>query len=310
MIERGDFMNNGFFIGNKNTFLDSYVQKSASLGLIGKGDGCEIMIQNVQANETIFIDPADNPETLEFFYIISGTIEYLLNDESTILCEGDTFYVQHLTETIQLTTTSDVQLLYLSTAPVFQYLSKTISDLTKLAEEVEKKDSYTHSHIQRVKEYSLKMAMKLHLSKDITENIVYASLFHDIGKMNIPDDVLNKPSSLSNIEFSIVKNHPKDGVDIVSGTFYKKIAAMIEQHHEKVDGTGYPAGLKGEEIHIGARIISVADSYDAMTTDRPYRKALTNEEAATELIRCKNTQFDALIVDTFIAILKQEGAIT
>lgn len=299
--------NKGFFFSDSNTYLEQYSQKSAMLGLLAKGNGCEIMIQEIKKNSVMFLEPGENKELLEFFYILKGSLAVISGKDKYNLNENDVFYGHHLTNTVELKSTSDTRLLYFTTEPVFQYLSSTIKDLTVLAEEVEKKDMYTHSHIQRVRDYALKIANKLNLSKEMTENIVYAALFHDIGKINVPDDVLLKNRKLTDLEYEVVKKHPEGGEVIVSKTYFKNISKIIEQHHERMDGSGYPKGLKNEEILIEARIIAIADSYDAMTSDRPYRQAMTPKKAVQELTKNKNSEFDESIVSIFLEILDEEG---
>lgn len=300
-------MDKGFYIARNGDYIDKFVQNSGQLSLLAKGDGTEIMLQKIKEKEIVFIEPSDIGETMEFFYILEGEIEVYNNEDKLKLRNGDHFYVHHLKDTVQFTTCSEVTLLYFSTQPLFHYLSETIKDLTELAEKVEKKDMYTHSHIQRVKDYSVKIGNRLNLSFEKIENIAFASLFHDLGKINVPDEILNKPGELTQEEFECIKKHPIDGAELVEKTYYKSIGKIIEQHHERIDGNGYPNGLKGHEILIEAKIISVADSYDAMTTDRPYRKGLSPQEAVEELKRLRNLHYDKVIVDKFIEILEEEG---
>lgn len=300
---------NGFYIGIEGQCIEKFVQNSGELSLLGKGDGAEVMVQKIKANEAVVIEPGDYSELMEFFYVMEGKLEFLNNHEKTILKPGDHFYSHNLKETIQFNTISDVTLLYFTTQPVFHQLSATIRELLQLANKVAEKDLYTHTHIQRVKDYAIKIGNKLNLSKEKIEDIAFASLFHDLGKINIPDEILNKPGSLTDEEFELIKKHPSDGMDLVKKTYYNNIAEIINQHHERLNGSGYPRGLKGDEILLEARIIAVSDSYDAMTTDRSYKKALSAQAAVDELIRLKGTYYDEVIVNAFIHILKEEKEI-
>lgn len=301
-------MAEGLYMGNKDSYIDIAKQSSGELNLLAKGDGAEVMVQKISAHEIVFIDPGEISETMEFFYILEGTLE-LDDGEKSILKKGDYLYTHHLKETIQFKTISDITLLYFSTQPLFHYISKTVNELTDLAKSVEKKDMYTHSHIQRVKDYAVKIGNKINLSKERIENIAFAALFHDIGKVNVPDEVLNKPGRLTEEEFEFIKKHPCDGVSLVDKTYYKYIGKIIEQHHERLDGSGYPMGLKGDEILIEAKIIAIADTYDAMTTDRPYRKGLSPQIAIDELKRLRGIHYEKKLVDVFIDILKEEETI-
>lgn len=299
-------MKNGLFVGSSADYIERYSQKSADLSLIGKGGTCEIMIQNITKGSNAFVEPGDLPETMEFFYVLEGELSIPLEDETKELKRGDYFYSHHLTETIHFETKTDVKLLYISNEPVFKYLSSTIQELTEIAKEVEIKDVYTHGHSMRVKDYSVMIANKLNLSKERIENLTYASLFHDIGKIDIPDEILNKPSRLTDEEYEIIKKHPENGIRFVEKTYYNNIGEIILQHHERIDGSGYPRGLKEDEILLEAKIIAVADTYDAMTTSRPYRTALPIEVAIDELVKYSGTHYDKKIVDVLVKEIKKQ----
>lgn len=299
----------GLFNGEQSTFLETISQKSANLSLIAKGDGTEIMVQKIKKDETFFIEPGDINDLMEFFYIIDGEISYKSGEDNSIFINGDYIYVHHLEESIWFKALTDVTMLYVSTQPVFHYLSKTVNDLVKLAEKVEEKDKYTYGHVERVNQYSLKIANKLKLSAERIETLSFASLFHDLGKINVPDEILNKPGRLDKDEFEYIKKHSFDGSEIVKDTYYNNIGKIIVQHHERLDGSGYPNGLMDKEILLEAKIIGVADTYDAMTSDRPYRKGLPPEVAVAELNRLIGIHYDEKVVNAFIEVLIEEGII-
>jgi len=145
------------------------------------------------------------------------------------------------------------------------------------------------------------MGEKLNLSDDEKLELEFAGRMHDIGKITIPDYILKKPGKLTEDEWEIMKAHTTNGYQILrSADKYSKLAEYALTHHERIDGKGYPQGLKGEEIPLFSRIIGICDAYEAMTADRPYRKALSKEFAINELKRCAGTQFDAKLVDVFI----------
>ena len=142
---------------------------------------------------------------------------------------------------------------------------------------------------------------KRYLSQEEIDHVRQAAILHDLGKVGISDKILHKKSKLTKKEFEAIKKHPQIAADIIRPIqFMHDIVPLVLYHHERWDGKGYPAGLKAEEIPIGARIIAVADAYDAMTSDRPYRKAMSSEKAMSELKRCAGTQFDPKVVDAFI----------
>ena len=175
---------------------------------------------------------------------------------------------------------------------------KTIKSISSA---LDAKDPYTHGHSMRVTLYSLVLAKELGLDDKTLEEIETAGLLHDIGKVGIPQSILCKPGKLTDEEFEVMKSHPEQGEKIVKKI--KKldiISDWLKTHHERWDGKGYPSGLKGEEIPISARIIALADTYDAMTSTRSYRQALSHDVAIEEIKRCAGTQFDPQLAELFI----------
>lgn len=165
------------------------------------------------------------------------------------------------------------------------------------------KDKYTHGHSMRVTLYSLALAKQLNLSDGLLEEIETAGLLHDIGKIAIPEKILLKPGKLTEEEYEIIKTHPELGERLVESIEkLKLISNWLKYHHERFDGKGYPEGLEGENIPISARIIALADTYDAMTSDRSYRAALSHDAAIAEIKRCSGTQFDSKLAELFIKI--------
>ena len=165
------------------------------------------------------------------------------------------------------------------------------------------KDAYTNGHSLRVTLYSMILAKELHLDNQYMEDIEIAGLLHDIGKIAMPKNILCKNGKLTDDEFKVMKSHPSKGGRIVFNI--KKlqiISSWVKTHHEKWDGKGYPEGLKGEEIPLPGRIIALADTYDAMTSTRPYRKALSHETAMEEVKRCAGTQFDPKLAELFVSV--------
>ena len=194
-------------------------------------------------------------------------------------------------------------------ADLFQNLQRAYIDtLSALTSAIDAKDSYTRGHSERVTELSIKLATEVGIAPEEIEKIKLGGLLHDIGKIGIPEGILNKPGRLNDEEFEIIKSHPDLGLHILGKVeFLEAIVPIIRHHHERYDGKGYPSGLKGEEIPLLARIVSVVDTYDAMTTDRPYRKAMTLEEALKEIERCSGSQFDPEIAAHFIRMTMRES---
>ncbi len=185
-----------------------------------------------------------------------------------------------------------------------------INTVYALAAAVDAKDHYTHGHSTTVMKYSMKIAEAMGMPDDEVETIKYAGLLHDIGKIGISENIINKPGKLTNEEYSIIKMHPQLGANIISKIdSLKKLVPMVLSHHEWFNGAGYPLGLRGEEIMIGARIISVADAYSTMTSKRPYRDERSTDYAVKEMTKYSGIQFDPKIVTAFIKVLREEEAI-
>ena len=172
---------------------------------------------------------------------------------------------------------------------------------------VEAKDSYTRGHSDRVSEYSVLIGEKLGLPAEQIKTLRIGGLFHDIGKIGIPDSILLKPAKLTDEEYSQIKNHPSIGAHILgSAAIFQDIIPIVKHHHERYDGNGYPSKLKGEEIPYLARIAAVADTFDAMTSRRSYRGPIDVEHVKEEIKRCEGTQFDQQIAEVFIEILNND----
>jgi putative nucleotidyltransferase with HDIG domain len=176
-----------------------------------------------------------------------------------------------------------------------------------LATSIDARDDYTMQHSTRVAALSLLLAEEMGLGTEERRELEVAALVHDLGKIRIPDHILNKPGPLDDHEIQRIKRHPVDGVDILghSQALHRFIPAVLH-HHEWHNGQGYPHGLKGEAIPLFAAIIALADSYDAMTTSRPYRTGLTVEVAIAEIIHCRGTQFNPRLTDYFVAALQRQ----
>lgn len=192
-------------------------------------------------------------------------------------------------------------------ANLFTELKETFYGTAQaLAETLEKRDPYTGGHTKRVRNYSMAIGRSMGLDKAVLETLKLSAILHDIGKIGVRDNVLHKESRLDDTELMSMNQHPKYGSEILSHV--KQLAGVIpgvRGHHEKFDGTGYPDGLKNVNIPLTARIIAVADTFDAMTTDRPYRKALSAETAFAELKKHANTQFDPEVVEAFFRAWKE-----
>jgi HD-GYP domain-containing protein (c-di-GMP phosphodiesterase class II) len=179
-----------------------------------------------------------------------------------------------------------------------------------LVQAVEEKDRYTRGHSERVTAFSVKIAGAMGLHPRQIRMIEYAAVLHDIGKIGIDLAIIQKRGRLTPEEFTVVKNHPLIGERIIRPIgFLTDALPAIAQHHEQYDGSGYPRGLTGERMAPEARILAVADAYDAMITERPYRKPLSKRAAVAELLRCSGSQFDPKVVEHFVELLHNDPEI-
>jgi PAS domain S-box-containing protein len=184
-----------------------------------------------------------------------------------------------------------------------------LGTVKSLSNAIDAKSPWTAGHSERVTYYALQIGEKMSLQDGDLKDLELGGLLHDVGKIGIYDAILNKPASLTREEYEVVKGHPLRGVGLLEPIKQlNRIIPCIRHHHERIDGSGYPDGLKGESIPLWARILAVADAFDSMTSDRPYRKAFGREEAVDELKRCSKTQFDPEIVKAFINTLEGNKA--
>ena len=207
----------------------------------------------------------------------------------------------------------EIKLKYNQVEKNFQQTCKKIEKVIEgtaniITKVIELRDPYSAGHQQRVSKLATAIAREMKLSQDKIEGTRVASLVHDIGKVNLPTEIISKPKKLVEVEFNLVKNYPRVGYDILKKVdFPWPIAEIVLQHQEKIDGSGYPRGLKGDEICIEAKILGVANVVEAMSSYKSYRPALSIDEALAEILENKNILFDPEVVDTCIKLIKENG---
>jgi len=196
----------------------------------------------------------------------------------------------------------------LRTKRLTDHLVRDEAVLVALSRTVEARDNYTEKHLHRVADRSVAMARAIGMTEREIESVRLGGLYHDLGKIAVPDSVLHKTSALNRAEFALVRLHPETGAEIVRPLrAFDGPEAVVLHHHERFDGTGYPYGLRGEGIPLAARIVAVADSFDAMTTDRPYRAALSAEVALQRLEDGRGDQWDPAVVNIFVTQFAASG---
>ncbi|MCL1806484.1 MAG: HD-GYP domain-containing protein [Oscillospiraceae bacterium] len=179
--------------------------------------------------------------------------------------------------------------------------------LTIIRNLIDKRDSFTSGHSARVAACAHEIARHMGLDDGFLENLFYIGLLHDVGKVIVPNEIINKPAKLTDDEYAIMKKHTSVGKELLEDvTFIRNLTAGASEHHERWDGKGYGQGISGEDISLEARIIAVADTYDAMSEDRPYRKALPKEVIIEEFTRCSGAQFDPQIIPIITDLIERD----
>jgi HD-GYP domain-containing protein (c-di-GMP phosphodiesterase class II) len=289
----------------KYNTMNKILMKNMELSLISTGDGTEVIHHKLYAGARWAMVPADDWTALEHLTILSGKLILNSPDGEITLEPGDSINACPVKEHTIFIAETEVEFLYVTSQPQFHYYSNSVKDMMDLAIRVEKKDGYTADHCDRIKELSMLVGEEMGLSSDELYILNLAAFLHDIGKINVPDNILNKPSKLTDEEYEIMKMHTTWGKETLEKTNFvdlMKAGEIVEQHHERFDGKGYPNRLKGEEIRTEASIITVVDAFDAMTSDRVYRKGLDIDTALEEIASNKGTMFNPRVVDAFFSI--------
>jgi putative nucleotidyltransferase with HDIG domain len=234
-------------------------------------------------------------------------VDVILQGEMSGVEAADIIYSHFNIPVVYLTAYADETTLQRAkeTEP-FGYLLKPFEE-RELQTTIETRDPYTAGHQRRVTKLACAIAEEMNLSKNQTEGVRLAGGLHDLGKIYVPAEILAKPGKLTPVEYNIIKTHPQVGYDILKSIeFPWPIAKYVLQHHERIDGTGYPEGLRGEDIFLEARILAVADVIEAMATHRPYRAALTIEAALDEITSGRGEKYDIQVVDACLRVFKNK----
>lgn len=284
--------------------LKTSINKAGTFKLRVVDEGLEIFESHINAGKSIICQPYECAGSISAAYVMSGKI-YHTNDDRYI--EPKSWFVcKNLKETHHLSVLEDSTLLMVRTANIVDEQMTMIESISEILHKIQEKDQYTEMHCNNTGNLAVQIATFMKLDEKKIENILYSGKCHDVGKVDLPVDVLNKPHSLTEQEYDLVKTHSEIGSKIIREVIKNEdIAEIIHQHHEKLDGSGYPRGLVGDEISMEARVLLVADSYDAMTTDRPYRARLSSDSAIQELLKYSGIWYDEDVVDTLVHVIKR-----
>lgn len=277
------------------------------LSLLSEDSGVEIMLQNIREGDLVMLTPSGDKGMRESFFIINGELALECDEESVFLRKNDFFSFSDSEKTVIMKCKSPVTLLYISSKPTYNHAKVFVSNLYDLINKIDEKDKYTKMHCQHVMDYSVAISKKMKCNPASIEKLAIAAMFHDVGKCSIPDDVLQKPGKLTSEERKYIYKHPLQSKNFVEKAFGEEIAGIVLSHHERQDGSGYPQGISGDMIPLEARIIAVADSFDAMTTKRPYNIPKNFPDAIEELKECGGI-YDTAVVKA-LAELVSSGEI-
>lgn len=282
--------------------------ESGSLQLLYSSGNTELSLMNLNRDMRFFIVPNESPTQAasEVYYLLSGQLSFQHQGHHLVLSEGDYIVAEGLEKPVAFHGLTDVAMVYFSSQPSFNDVGQEAEKLMQLADSIEQKDGYTADHCKRIQDFSLRTAEAMGLGHNRLYLLNYGAYLHDVGKAKLPEGLLQKPGKLTPEEWTIMKQHPTMGRELLENSFLQDVGEIIEQHHERLDGSGYPKGLKGLEISLEAFIIAVADTFDAMTTDRPYRAALPVSHALAELRKYADQHYPQEVVETFIKANKLE----
>ncbi len=303
----------GLTIGRRGDAIDSVEKRSTTLQLLARSGPIEVVRQRIEAGRHSFLYATDEWTGFELIYLLDGTItldcdpDRVEPAEPIVLQAGDYMYHNGLPRKVYFRAEDTVEILLFSSAPGFDMARNGVEEMGEIARSVEEKDAATEGHCDRLGRLAIRTGEQLNLDAQSLIDLSYAAYLHDIGKVKVPDSILGKEEPLTDEEWEEMKRHPDYGAEMLrEKDFLGGAAEIVRAHHERYDGSGYPRGLKGQDIPIGARIIAVVDTYDAITSARPYQKAQVKEEAVGELKRGAGTQFDPTVVEAFLEIVSGE----
>lgn len=283
----------------------------ADVILLGQWDGLSNALYSLHKGENLWVqfNLDAEAEVVETYTLLTGTVEIQYEGIRRNFQLGETIDASQYEKTISFHAETDAEILIKTTVEIFEHGFFESQVLQEEADAIEKLDGYTYMHCNRIKNYSIEVWTELDMPKRFLQTLRWGAYFHDIGKLSVPLEILNKPGPFTAEEWEIMKAHTTEGAKMIRNhkvDMLRKSAFIVEQHHERYDGKGYPYGLKGDEISLEASIVSVVDSFDAMTTDRAYKKALPIKDAIQELVEGRGTQFNPKAVDAFLSVLEKK----
>jgi HD-GYP domain-containing protein (c-di-GMP phosphodiesterase class II) len=294
----------GLRIRRRGDAIESVTTKSAVVNLL-LASGMEVHEVTLAGGERIMLLPPSSGQTdaVEMYYVLSGELACHQPADAEPLGAGDYLVTLGLEEEAIFSANGEVRLLYFTSQPFFHEISGVLQELMRLAVEVELKDGYTAEHCLRLQRLSFATGKEIGLSSHRLYLLDRGSYLHDVGKVRVPEEILQKPAALTPDEWTVIRLHPTFGREMLEPTVVREAGTIVEQHHERLDGSGYPFGLAGDEILPESYIVAIVDTFDAMTTDRVYRRALPRSEAKAELLAGAGRLYPRDLVKAFLSVV-------
>ncbi|MDI9261126.1 HD-GYP domain-containing protein [Alicyclobacillus sendaiensis] len=277
-----------------------------TITLLGSYDGVELIRHELKRYGLMGFNPSTVPNAFEGLIIVKGVLRITTGNHTEIVGPGSLVAMRPVEDDVCVIALEESEFIYITSFSLFTWYKEWVERFHEMATDIAKKDGYTASHCERIRRYSVMIGCELDLSAHDLISLSCGALFHDIGKVRIPDEILRKPGRLTPEEFDIMKMHTIYGRDMMNSPIHPFLhvgSAVAEQHHERYDGSGYPYGLKGDEIYLPAAIVAVVDSYDAMTSERPYQRPKSKEEAIDEIRSLRGKLYDPRVVDAFLKVV-------
>lgn len=290
-------------------------ENEPSAELLAKQGDLEVILYRINGESVVWLFPATDPNAIEYFFVHAGGVDLAMDDGLVSLGAGESFSVSGLTTDVPVKMHGDTEILYVTNCPAFEQVQDVDVSLKELLTRINEKDHYTSRHSKAVLQYSLAIydAMQDRGPDISREDLAFAALFHDVGKCFVPVEILQKPDKLEQAELRFILRHPVDSGRMLLPKFGEQIAEIARNHHERLDGTGYPRGLRAEDISLSSQIVAVADAFDAMTSNRGYNIVKTFLEAAEELATLPH-QYDTRITSVLMQLVSsgalEEGVVT
>jgi len=278
---------------------------------LGSAENISYSLYTLFPNTTTWVynNSHNSADFVERYTILTGVLEIECDGQKSLMHRGDVIDVNKCAGVVTCNTETHVEILFEMTSTIFEKNFSEREIIQRDAKRIQEVDGYTYHHCSRIRDYSIELWKRMSPGTQGVSVLSMGSYFHDIGKLVIPLEILNKTGKLTDEEWKVIKMHTTLGAEMMRNHQIERIrkaAFIVEEHHERYDGKGYPNGLVGNEISIEASIVSVVDAFDAMTTNRIYRKAMTIEEAIQEMKDGKGTQFHPEVVDEFLAMLEEK----